>query len=46
VYDRGSWRRQGEKRDLANFVLEVMRAAPTFVRVAITEEMRAAMEIL
>ena len=34
VYDRGSWQRQGEKRDVANFVLEVMRAAPTFEGVA------------
>jgi len=27
VYDRGSWRRQGEKRDVADFVLEVMCGA-------------------
>lgn len=30
VYDRGSWRRQGEKREVANFVLEVMHETPTF----------------
>jgi hypothetical protein len=37
VYDRGSWQRQGEKRDVANFVLEAMRPAPTFVGVAFNQ---------
>lgn len=47
VYDRGSWRRQGEKRDVANFALEVMCAAPTFAGIAFNRKRYVwAMEIL